>query len=106
MSDRLGAARAVSETFGAICVLKGSGTVIHAPEQTPLINASGNGALATAGTGDVLAGMIGTALAAGNLAEYAFERIAQAVFDHGNLADRWAANQGQRPLCADQLTRI
>ena len=60
MSDRLAAAQSLSDRFAAICVLKGSGSVISAPGRMPMINASGNAALATAGTGDVLAGMIGS----------------------------------------------
>ena len=106
MADRLAAARALSEKFGVICVLKGSGTVIHAPGETPLINASGNGALATAGTGDVLAGMLGAALASNPLSQNPFLRSAQAVFEHGRLADDWVAKHGARALCADQLTQV
>jgi hydroxyethylthiazole kinase-like uncharacterized protein yjeF len=105
MADRLTAARSLSEKFGVICVLKGSGTVIHAPGARPLINASGNGALATAGTGDVLAGMLGAALVAAGSAASPFLCTAQAVFRHGTLADEWVANHGRGALCADQLTR-
>ena len=55
-----------------------------------MINASGNAALATAGTGDVLAGMIGSALALppGSF-EQTVQRVAGAVHRHGRLADRW-----------------
>lgn len=106
MADRLAAARALSEQFGVICVLKGSGTVIHAPGEIPHINGSGNSALATAGTGDVLAGMLGAALASQNHTASPFLRTAQAVFEHGRLADAWVAQHGdQRSLCADQLTQ-
>jgi hydroxyethylthiazole kinase-like uncharacterized protein yjeF len=105
MADRLAAARALSEKYSVICVLKGSGTVIHAPGETPLINASGNGALATAGTGDVLAGMVGAALVVQGSAVSPFFCTAQAVFKHGSLADDWVANHGARALCADQLTQ-
>ncbi|MFT3955604.1 MAG: NAD(P)H-hydrate dehydratase [Piscinibacter sp.] len=58
-SDRLGAAGELARSLGAIVVLKGSGTVLAAPDRVPRINSSGNAALATAGTGDVLAGWIG-----------------------------------------------
>ncbi|WP_341891495.1 NAD(P)H-hydrate dehydratase [Variovorax sp. YR752] len=58
-SDRLGAARELANAFAAVVVLKGSGTVIAAPGSAAHINSSGNAALATAGTGDVLAGWIG-----------------------------------------------
>jgi hydroxyethylthiazole kinase-like uncharacterized protein yjeF len=90
MTDRLRAAQRISEQFGVICVLKGSGTVITAPEEIPRINPTGNAALATAGTGDVLAGMIGSALAQPVLSiAAALDRVASAVFQHGWLADHW-----------------
>lgn len=95
MADRLGTAQALSERFKAVCVLKGSGTVISAPQQTPLINPTGNAGLATAGTGDVLAGMLGSALAQPGLApEQGQQRLAQAVFQHGWLADHWPVDAG------------
>jgi hydroxyethylthiazole kinase-like uncharacterized protein yjeF len=86
-SDRRRAAQRLADRFGSVVVLKGSGSVIAAPEQTPLINHSGNALLASPGTGDVLAGMIGAMLAAGLPARTA---AARAVFIHGQLADRWA----------------
>lgn len=58
-ADRLGAAQALSLEFGCTVLLKGSGTVIASPHQMPAINSSGSAALATAGTGDVLAGWLG-----------------------------------------------
>lgn len=58
-ADRLGAARAIAERFGSVVVLKGSGSIVAAPGEPPWINASGSAALASAGTGDVLAGWIG-----------------------------------------------
>jgi len=61
--DRLGAARRLAAITGCICVLKGSGTIVAAQDGTPVINPSGNPSLATAGTGDVLAGLIGSYLA-------------------------------------------
>lgn len=63
--DRLQAAQQLAARFGACVVLKGSGSVIAAPQTTPVINPTGNALLATAGTGDVLAGMIGARLAQG-----------------------------------------
>jgi hydroxyethylthiazole kinase-like uncharacterized protein yjeF len=63
-ADRLGAARALAGRTGACVVLKGSGTVIAAPGHAPVINPTGNGRLATAGTGDVLAGWLGGSWAA------------------------------------------
>jgi hydroxyethylthiazole kinase-like uncharacterized protein yjeF len=86
-ADRLSAARALSERFGCVASLKGSGTVTAAPGRVPHINPTGNARLATAGTGDVLAGMIAARFAAG---EEAFAAASGAVFDHGLAADRWS----------------
>lgn len=57
-SDRLGACRALCEKTGAIVVLKGAGTVISADGQQFSVNLTGNAGMATAGSGDVLAGML------------------------------------------------
>jgi hydroxyethylthiazole kinase-like uncharacterized protein yjeF len=91
MNDRIAAAQNLSRHFDAICVLKGSGTVVAAPGELPHINSSGNAALATAGTGDVLAGWIGAALAAQKAAPSTpHQAVLRTVFAHGHQADRWA----------------
>ncbi len=89
-SDRLAAAQQLAERFGCSVVLKGSGSIITAPAQTPVINPTGNARLASAGTGDVLAGMVGARLAGGLTA---FDAACQAVYQHGLLADRWPPSQ-------------
>ena len=103
MGSRQASAQAISEQWGVICVLKGSGTVISAPGMTPWINASGNGLLATAGTGDVLAGMIGAALASPRENAPAASCVADAVFHHGLIADQWRLRYPLRHLSAAQL---
>jgi len=87
-ANRLGVAQAMADRFGCTVVLKGSGTIIAAPDELPRINTTGNARLATAGTGDVLAGLIGARLAAGS---DAFKGSCDAVFRHGDAADRWSA---------------
>ncbi len=84
--DRLAAAQALAERFGAVVVLKGSGSVIAAPGAAPRINPTGNARLATGGTGDVLAGLVGARLAAGG---DAFDAACAAVYQHGAVADAW-----------------
>ncbi|WP_179403963.1 NAD(P)H-hydrate dehydratase [Burkholderia guangdongensis] len=61
--DRLAAAQALAARFSAVVVLKGAGTVIAAPDGSLTVNPTGNAALATGGTGDVLGGLIGALLA-------------------------------------------
>jgi hydroxyethylthiazole kinase-like uncharacterized protein yjeF len=62
-ADRLAAARELARRFNSIVVLKGAGTVIAHPNGNVAINTTGNPGLATAGTGDVLAGICGALLA-------------------------------------------
>ena len=61
--DRIGTALNCSERSGCIVVLKGARTVVAAPDGRYHINLTGNPGMATAGTGDVLTGMIGALLA-------------------------------------------
>lgn len=90
--DRLAAASALAARFGAVVVLKGSGTVVAAPDALPSVNPTGNALLASAGTGDVLAGWIGGLWAQGTDARQA---AIAAVWQHGHAADR-AASAGRR----------
>jgi hydroxyethylthiazole kinase-like uncharacterized protein yjeF len=98
--DRLAAAGELAERFQCVVVLKGSGTVIAAPKQCSMINSSGNALLATAGTGDVLAGMTAASLAGGL---NAFDAACRAVFVHGCLADEWLLQRPQQVLTASAL---
>jgi hydroxyethylthiazole kinase-like uncharacterized protein yjeF len=97
--DRLAAGRELVSRFGCVAVLKGSGTVISGPGAIPVINATGNARLASAGTGDVLAGMIAARLAAGM---GAFDAAAAAAYQHGLAADAWPRDV---PLTASALAR-
>jgi ADP-dependent NAD(P)H-hydrate dehydratase / NAD(P)H-hydrate epimerase len=84
--NRLHAAQQLATTFQCVVVLKGSGSIIASPHHTTVINGSGNALLATAGTGDVLAGLMGAYIARH---EDVFEAACQAVFAHGHVADAW-----------------
>jgi NAD(P)H-hydrate epimerase len=79
-ADRIGEARALAVATGAVVLLKGSTTVVAAPDGRVLVSVSGGPQLATAGTGDVLAGMIGAFLAHGL---DAVEAAAFAAHAHG-----------------------
>ena len=58
-AHRLEQAQALAESYRCVVLLKGSGSVLAAPGLAPCINGSGNARLASAGTGDVLAGWLG-----------------------------------------------
>jgi ADP-dependent NAD(P)H-hydrate dehydratase / NAD(P)H-hydrate epimerase len=64
-ADRLTATRDLAQRSGAVVLLKGSTTVVAAPDGRTLLSTSGSPRLATAGTGDVLSGVIGAFLARG-----------------------------------------
>ncbi len=100
--DRLKATAQLAERYQAVVVLKGSGSVIAAPGQTSRINSSGNALLATAGTGDVLAGMVGAYLASGL---NAFDAACSAVFRHGRVANDWGRTRLTEALTASRLAQ-
>jgi NAD(P)H-hydrate epimerase len=82
--DRVAAARRLADRAGAVVVLKGSRTVVADPTGRAAVNATGGPWLATAGTGDVLSGVVG-ALAAQGLP--AFRAAAAGAWLHGRAGD-------------------
>jgi hydroxyethylthiazole kinase-like uncharacterized protein yjeF len=101
-ADRCAAAQALAHDLQVAVLLKGSGSVIAAPGTPPLINATGNAALASAGTGDVLAGW-----AAGIWSQapaLSAQRVgSMAAGHHGAAADAWRAQGHEGPLRASDL---
>lgn len=93
-ADRPKAARLLARQFNAITVLKGAGTVIAFPDGEIAINPSGNPALSTAGTGDVLSGLCGALLAQGWPTR---EAALAATWIHGAAADQLVM-QGAGPV--------
>ena len=93
-ADRVRAATDIASALRANVVLKGAGSIVARPDGSFDVNASGNPALATAGSGDVLAGILGALLAQGIAAEDAL-RIGVCV--HGAAADALVA-EGIGPL--------
>ena len=83
-ADRVGSALRLARHFNAVVALKGCGTVLARPDGRWRINTLGNSGLATGGTGDVLAGLIGALLAQG---WPAWEAACAAVQLHGAAAD-------------------
>ncbi len=107
-ADRPACARALAARFEAVAVLKGAGTVVAAPDGRLAINTSGHPVLATAGTGDVLAGTI-AALLAGLLRagcppdEAAWQAACAGVWLHGRAGECLARRQGPRGVPAGAL---
>jgi len=90
-ADRVGATRRLADQLGVTVLLKGNVTVIAEPEGTVYLNAAGQSWAATAGSGDVLSGIIGALLAAGLPPG---EAAAAAAFVHARAAQSSARDPG------------
>jgi hydroxyethylthiazole kinase-like uncharacterized protein yjeF len=100
--DRIAAANSLAALYGCVVLLKGSGSIVAAPGLLPRVNATGNAALATAGTGDVLAGWA-AGLWAQSPAADGQGVAAAAAWQHGRAADLWPGAARGAPLCASDL---
>ncbi|MGA0877616.1 MAG: NAD(P)H-hydrate dehydratase [Ilumatobacteraceae bacterium] len=90
-TDRIDSARKLATDLNCVCLLKGPTTVVAEPSGEALVITSADERLATAGTGDVLAGMIGAMLARGAAP---FEAAAAAAWVHGRAAARFPHREG------------
>lgn len=98
--DRLGAARALTERYGGVVVLKGAGSLIAVADEARVsVCDRGNPGMATAGMGDVLSGVLGALLAQGASLRAAAHA---GVFIHAAAGDE-AAGFGERGLMAGDL---
>ena len=103
-ADRLLASEQLSQQFSVVSVLKGSGSIIRKPDDSvPAINLHGNPGMASAGMGDVLAGMIG-ALLGQHLS--AFEAAQTAVYIHARCAEEFALDQDESGLIASDIISL
>jgi NAD(P)H-hydrate epimerase len=102
-TDRIGIASGFAKEHKIIVVLKGARTVIAEPSGRIFINPTGNPGMATAGTGDVLAGMIGGFIAQGYSP---VDACNIAVYMHGLAGDEVAKKKGQVGMVAGDLLNI
>lgn len=102
-SDRIGNALKYANAWGHIVVLKGAHTVIAAPGNRGAVLPFANPAMATAGTGDVLAGCIAGLLAQG-LAP--FDAAVCGAYLHGAAGERWRRAHGDSGMLAGDLLSL
>jgi NAD(P)H-hydrate epimerase len=98
--DRPQAARRLAAIFGCAVVLKGAGTVVAAPGETPVIIDAGNPGMAAGGMGDVLTGAIAGLLAQGRSP---FEAAVLGALLHAAAGDAAARAGGERGLLPSDL---
>ncbi len=101
--DRIAAVRELAGKYSAIAVLKGAGTLVSDGESLPWLNLTGNPGMATAGTGDLLAGIIGGLLAQG------LDRMLAAtmgVWVHGTAGDLACFKGSQSSLTTSDVLEM
>lgn len=104
-ADRVDAAARAAQRFSCVMVLKGARTVVADPDGSTAICAAGNPGMATAGSGDVLTGVIAALLGRRTGHGASAERARLGVVLHALAGDEAAAVQGQGPLLASDLAR-
>ncbi len=101
-ADRLSAVRQAATKFNAVVVLKGARTLTAAPDGRCYANSSGNPGMATGGSGDVLAGIIGAWLAQGM---EPWRAAAFGVYLHGLAGDLAAAELTEYAMSATDIIK-
>jgi NAD(P)H-hydrate epimerase len=99
-ADRFGVAARYAQEWGQVLVLKGGPTIVASPTGALSVNPTGNALLATAGSGDVLSGVIAAFLAGG---ADPFDAARAGVYAHGLAADLAAGRFGDRGMVAGDL---
>jgi NAD(P)H-hydrate epimerase len=97
---RVSSAEGLAKKTGAIVCLKGAGTVVATPEGAVFVNPTGNAGLSSAGTGDVLTGMIAGMLSQGYSP---VEATTSSVYVHGTTADWIKKRRGESGIIATDL---
>jgi NAD(P)H-hydrate epimerase len=99
-ADRYGASQAIAKKYQCVCILKGAGTVVASAEGELWVCDRGNPVLATAGTGDVLTGVIAGLLAQGFST---LESACAGVLLHATAGDEEEKHSGESGMLASDL---
>ncbi|AWH22115.1 NAD(P)H-hydrate dehydratase [Stenotrophomonas sp. ZAC14D2_NAIMI4_6] len=102
-ADRAGSAQALAQRYHAVVVLKGAGSIVAAPGQTPRLIAAGNPGMAVGGMGDLLTGIIASLRAQGLSA---FDAAAAGALLHALAGDAAAADGARGLLPTDLLAPL
>jgi hydroxyethylthiazole kinase-like uncharacterized protein yjeF len=105
LDRRVEVARDFATAHKVYVVLKGFRSIVATPDGSVYINPTGNPGMATAGTGDVLTGMIAGILGQESLGSFV-ERLCLAVYLHGLAGDLAAEKVGEESLVATDLLRF
>ena len=100
LADRVGSALAAAKQFDCIVVFKGAYSLVAHPDGEIFINPTGNSGMSTAGSGDVLSGIIGGLMAQGLSP---FDAACAGVYIHGRAGDLVSANFGQAGIVAGDI---
>ena len=100
LKNPMGTAKKFAENYPVVLVLKDARTIVIKNKETPYINVSGNHGMATGGSGDVLAGIIGS-LAGQGMSP--FEAAKLGVYLHGKAGDMAAKAKGMYGMTASDL---
>lgn len=99
-SNKISVAREYAEKWNVILVLKDSRTIVAKPNGEIFINYNGNSGMATAGSGDVLTGIISSFIAQGLSIE---EAAIAGVYVHGDAGDKAAKDKGEHGLLSGDI---
>lgn len=102
-NDRFGAVKELTDKYGTTVLLKGSRPLMCAPGRAPVVSAFGSPALATAGSGDVLCGILAAQLVGAAGVSTIFDRLLVAVALQGQAAELWTQENGDRGLLASEI---
>jgi NAD(P)H-hydrate epimerase len=105
IANRIDVARTFAVDHDVYVVLKGFRTIVAAPDESIYVNPTGNPGMATAGTGDILTGMITGIVAQEHLGSF-LDRICLAVYLHGLAGDLAAEEIGEESMVATDLLRF